>query len=133
MKKAVIDTDVLVSALVFGCNPGNLITLWKERRIQPMSSRDIMEDYRRVLAYHKFCLAEEEIEYLFSQEVLYWFEIITAQSCRSFVIDDPSDDKFIWCAREGSTEAIISNDPHLLRLSSCPAAILSPFEFLRAI
>jgi len=133
VKKVVIDTNVLISGLLFGGNPGELITLWKERRIQPMSSRDIIEEYLRVLAYPKFRLTEEEIEYLFSQEVLPWFEVITVQSGQPFVIDDTSDDKFIWCALEGSAEAIISSDQHLLRLSSCPVPIFSPSEFLRAI
>jgi len=133
VKKVVIDTNVLVSGLLFGGNPGELITLWKERRIQPLSSRDIIEEYLRVLAYPKFRLAEEEIEYLFSQEVLPWFEVITVQSGQPFVIDDPSDDKFIWCALEGSAEAVISSDQHLLKLSSCPVPIFSPSEFLRAI
>ena len=133
VKRVVIDTNVLVSALLFGGHPGELITLWKERRIQPLSSRDIMEEYLRVLAYPKFCLSEEEIEYILSQEVLPWFEVIMVQPGQPFVIDDSSDDKFIWCALEGSGEAIISSDHHLLKLSSCPVPIFSPFEFLRAI
>ena len=131
MKRVVIDTNVLVSALLFGGDPSELITLWKERRIQPLGSKEIMEEYIRVLAYPKFHLTEEEIEYLFSQEVLPWFEVITVQSGRPFVIDDPSDDKFIWCALEGQAEAIISSDQHLLRLSSCPVPIFSLSEFLR--
>jgi putative PIN family toxin of toxin-antitoxin system len=131
VKRVVIDTNVLVSALLFGGDPGELITLWKERRIQPLGSKEIMEEYIRVLAYPKFRLTEEEIEYLFSQEVLPWFEVITVQSGRPFVIDDPSDDKFIWCALEGQAEAIISSDKHLLRLSSCPVPIFSFSEFLR--
>ena len=133
MKKVVIDTNVLVSALLFGGSPGKLVALWKERCIQPLSSRDIMEEYLRVLAYPKFRLTEEEIEYLFSQELLPWFEVITVQSGQPFVMDDPSDDKFIWCALEGGAEAIISSDQNLLRLRSCQVPIFSPSEFLRAI
>ena len=131
MKRVVIDTNVLVSALLFGGDPGKLITLWKENRIQPLGSKEIMEEYLRVLAYPKFRLTETEIEYLFSQEVLPWFEVITVQSGRPFVIDDPSDDKFIWCALKGQAEAIISSDQHLLRLSSYPVPIFSPTEFLK--
>jgi putative PIN family toxin of toxin-antitoxin system len=131
VKRVVIDTNVLVSALLFGGDPGELITLWKERRIQPLSSKEIMEEYLRVLAYPKFCLTEEEIEYLFSQEVLPFFEVITVQSGQAFVIDDPSDDKFIWCALQGNAEAILSSDQHLLSLSSCPVPIFSPSEYLR--
>ena len=131
MKRVVIDTNVLVSALLFGGDPGELITLWKERRIQPLSSREIMEEYLRVLAYPKFRLTEEEIEYLFSQEVLPRFEVIEVHTRQPYVVDDPSDDKYIWCAVEGSAEAIISSDQHLLSLSSCPVPIFSPSEFLR--
>jgi len=131
VKKVVIDTNVLVSDLLFGGHSGELITLWKERRIQPLSSRDIMQEYLRVLAYPKFRLTEEEIEYVFSQEVLPWFEVIMVKLGQPFVIDDPSDDKFIWCALEGRAEAIISSDHHLLRLISCPVPIFSPSEFLR--
>ena len=126
-----MDTNVLVSALLFVGDPGELITLWKGQRIQPLSSREIMEEYLRVLAYPKFRLTEEEIEYLVSQEVLPFFEVITVQLGQPFVIDDPSDDKFIWCALEGNAEAIISSDQHLLSLSSCPVPIFSPSEFLR--
>jgi len=131
VKKVVIETNVLVSGLLFGGHPGELITLWKERRIQPLSSRDIMQEYLRVLAYPKFRLTEEEIEYIFSQEVLPWFEVIMVKPGQPFVIDDPSDDKFIWCALEGRAEAIISSDHHLLKLISCPVPIFSPSEFLR--
>jgi putative PIN family toxin of toxin-antitoxin system len=122
---------VLVSALLFGGNPGELITLWKEHRIQPLSSKEMMEEYLRVLAYPKFRLTEEEVEYLFSQEILPYFEVITVKSGLAFIIEDPSDDKFIWCALEGGAEAIISSDRHLLRLRSRPVPIFSPSEFIR--
>jgi putative PIN family toxin of toxin-antitoxin system len=131
VKRVVIDTNVLVSSLLFGGDPGELITLWKKHRIVPLSSKEIMEEYLRVLAYPKFRLTEEEIEYLFSQEILPYFEVITVKSGRPFIIEDPSDDKFIWCALEGGAEAIVSSDRHLLRLSSCPIRIFSPSEFIR--
>lgn len=133
MKRVVIDTSVLISALLFGGDPGELIALWKERHIQPLSSKEIMEEYLRVLAYPKFGLTEEEIEYLFSQEMLPYFEVITVKSGRPFVLEDPSDDKFIWCALEGGAEAIISSDRHFLRLSSCPVPIFSPSDFLSEV
>jgi putative PIN family toxin of toxin-antitoxin system len=131
VKRVVIDTNVLVSALLFGGDLGELSTLWKGRRIRPLSTKEIMEEYLRVLAYPRFRLTEEEIDYLFSQEILPWFEVITVQPGQPFVLDDPSDDKFIWCAVEGNAEAIVTSDQHLLRLSSCPVPIFSPSEFIR--
>jgi predicted nucleic acid-binding protein len=39
MRAVVIDTNVLVSALLFGGAPGELIPLWKAGNIQPKASK----------------------------------------------------------------------------------------------
>ena len=130
MKRVVVDSNVVVSALLFGGIPGKLIPLWKGRRIQPLCSKEIMDEYVRVLAYPKFKLVESEIEFLISQEIVRWFEIVTVPPGKPFVIADPSDDKFIWCALEGRADAIISGDEHLLNLAASPIPILTPSGFL---
>ena len=131
MKRVVVDSNVVVSALLFGGISGTLIPLWKGRRIQPLCSKEIIDEYVRVLAYPKFKLAESEIEFLISQEIVRWFEIVKTPPGNPFVIADPSDDKFIWCALEGNADVIISGDEHLLNLASSPIPILTPSRFLR--
>lgn len=131
MKRIVIDTNVLISALLLGGIPGELVPLWKKRRIQPLASRDMVEEYLHVLAYPKFSLSEEEIDFLFTQEILPWFEIVAIRPGRPIVAGDPSDDKFIWCALEGKAEAIISGDEHLLSLADCKIPVLSPSQFMK--
>jgi putative PIN family toxin of toxin-antitoxin system len=127
----IIDTNVLVSALLFGGVPGELIPFWKERIIQPKASKEIVEEYIRVLAYPKFELSEEEINFLLHYEILPYFDIITIKAGPILVAKDPSDDKFIRCAQAAVARTIISGDQHLLRLSSYhQIRILSPSEFL---
>jgi len=130
IKKVVIDTNVLVSALLFKGVPGQLIECWKQRQIQPLTSCDIIDEFIRVLLYPKFQLNEQEIKFLLHQEILPWFEIVTVKKQNHFVIDDPDDDKFIWCALAGGADYIISGDEHLLNLNSSPVPILSPAEFM---
>jgi putative PIN family toxin of toxin-antitoxin system len=130
VKRVVVDSNVVVSALLFGGISGKLIPLWKGRRIQPLCSKEIIDEYVRVLAYPKFKLVESEIEFLVSQEIVRWFEIVTVPPGKPFVISDPSDDKFIWCALEGRADAIISGDEHLLNLAASPIPILTPSGFL---
>jgi hypothetical protein len=131
IKSVVIDTNVLVSALLFGGVPGKLIPLWKEGRIRPKASKDIIEEYIRVLAYPKFELSEEEINFLLYYEILSYFEILRIQEGPILVSKDPSDDKFIRCAQAAGARIIISGDQHLLRLSPCgQIRILSPSDFL---
>ena len=54
--KVVIDTNVLVSALLFGGIPGRFVALWKNNHVAPLVSAEIMAEYLRVLAYPKFRL-----------------------------------------------------------------------------
>jgi uncharacterized protein len=52
--RAVIDTNVIVSAILFGGIPGKLISLWKSGRITPLATKDMIDEYIKVLAYPKF-------------------------------------------------------------------------------
>ena len=131
IKSVVIDTNVLVSALLFGGVPGRLMTLWKERTIRPKASKGIIEEYIRVLAYPKFELSEEEISFLLYYEILPYFEIVRIKEGPILVTKDPSDDKFIRCAQAAGARIIISGDQHLLKLSPYhQIQMLSPSDFL---
>lgn len=132
--RVVIDTNVIISALLFGGTPGELIALWKTDAICPLASRQIIDEYLRVLVYPKFRLTENEIGYLLYREVLPHFEIVSSVRGSSVVTADHSDDKFIWCALTGKAEYIISSDKHLLSLRSHQGiSIQTPTAFLRSI
>lgn len=133
MKRVVLDTNVVVSGLLFGGRPGELISLWKERRIVPLCSKPIVEEILRVLAYPKFQLSDQEIQAVLYQEILPWFEIVQSESGRAYVQADPDDDKFIHCALSGRADCIISGDAHLLALRNPPVPVLTVQGFLGAL
>ena len=129
----VIDTNVLISALLFGGTPGKLIELWKKGTIRPVASREIIDEYLCVLAYPKFRLTENEIGYLLYREILPHFKVVIAKRGKSVLKTDPSDDKFFWCALSGKAEYIISSDKHMLSLKSHKGiSILTPSAFLQS-
>jgi putative PIN family toxin of toxin-antitoxin system len=130
INKVVLDTNVLVSALLFKGVPGKLIECWMQGQIIPLASRDIIDEFIRVLSYPKFKLTEEEISFLLHKEILPWFEVITVKKHKPYIVADPDDDKFIWCALAGSADYIISGDEHLLNLNPSPVSVLSPSQFL---
>jgi uncharacterized protein len=74
MKRIVVDTNVLTSAFLFGGKAGPLIPLWKEGRVLPLCSREIVEEYLRVLAYPKFELSLSDIDFLFTHEIIPLFQ-----------------------------------------------------------
>jgi len=129
--RIVIDTNVLISALLFGGVPGRLIDLWKNGFIKPLISESINLEYLRVLAYPKFKLSEDEINYIIHQEILPFFKVIKTMPGPSVIPEDPEDDKFIQCAEAGKAQIIISGDRHLLALKSHRGIkILTPHQYL---
>jgi putative PIN family toxin of toxin-antitoxin system len=134
VKGVVIDTNVVISALLFGGEPGELIPLWKNGRIAALASKEMVDEYLRVLAYPKFELGAEEINFLLYQEIVPYFEIVTAKPGSVIIEEDPSDDKFIRCAQAGRAKTIISGDRHLLRLKALGGIrILTPARFLTEV
>jgi len=127
----VIDTNVIVSSILFGGIPGELIPLWKSGRIKPLASKEIIDEYIKVLTYPKFELSETEINYILYNEILTYFDIIQIKKTSVIIKVDPSDDKFIHCAKAGKASVIISGDQHLLRLKTYQKIkIQTPAEFL---
>lgn len=129
--RIVVDTNVLVSGLLFAGQPGELVNLWKERKVRPLCSKEIIEEYLHVLAYPRFKLSESEIDFILTHEILPWFDVLTIKSGKPFVAADPSDDKFIWCALEGKAEFIVSGDAHLLNFSPSPVPVITPSLFVK--
>ena len=130
----VVDTNVVISAILFGGVPGKLIDLWKTGRMVPLITEEIMTEYIRVLAYPKFKLSEEEINYIIHQEILPFFKVVKSVPGSLIIKEDPDDDKFIQCAEAGNAKIIISGDRHLLALKSHHSLkVLTPDQFLDAL
>ena len=131
MTRVVLDTNVLVSGLLFGGIPGEIVTLWQKGKVRPLCSKEIVEEYLRVLAYPKFKLTESEIDLILSREILPYFEVVAVKPGEPMVAADPADDKFIWCALQGRAQALVSGDEHLLGLNPSPVPVLSAADFLK--
>lgn len=131
--RVVLDTNVLVSALLFTGPIGRLVSLWRERRIVLLLSKDVFIEYLRVLAYPKFKLSGEEIKALVEEYVLPFAEMVTVAKTSEVIREDPADDKFLALAAAGHARYIVSGDKHLLALREYRRVkIVTPREFLEA-
>ena len=132
MIPVVIDTNVFLSALLFGGTPGELISLWKSGRIQTQLNKTTVAELLRVLAYPKFELTENEIQYLLYVETLPFCTAVAGKSGSAIIKEDPSDDMFLRCCEIAKARALISGDNHLLKLNSHRnTLILTPSRFLK--
>ena len=130
----VIDTNIVISGLLFGGRVGEIVRLWENGKIQPFLSQEIMDEYIRVLAYPKFSLSEQEIDYLLYRKILPWFEVIEPTRGPVIIKNDPSEDMFLYCALSAAVNCIISGDSHLLDLAGYHGIpIVTPQQFFKEI
>lgn len=129
--RVVLDTNALISALLFGGEPGRLVSLWESGRIVLLLSKDVLLEYIRVLGYHKFGLDAADIMGLIEDHVLPFAEMIPVGEAPKIVVDDPADDKLLALADAGRADFLISGDIHLLSLGTYRRVeILAPRRFL---
>ena len=132
MIRAVLDTNVLVSALLFGGRLEGLRRAWRAGRLRFVLSRETADELLRVMAYPKFRLTRAEITSLFDTELLPFADVVElpASKRRKRWSRDPEDDKFIRCAQAGKCARLVTGDDDLLTLKRVgKVAILSPAEF----
>jgi len=115
--RVVLDTNVLVSALLFRGELSKIADLWKNGKIIPVLSKDTFREFRSVLEYPKFRLTKDEIRAIIEEEVLPFFEVVEVTHNVSGICKDPDDDKFLACALSAGVKIIVSGDPHLLNLA----------------
>jgi putative PIN family toxin of toxin-antitoxin system len=131
--RVVLDTNVLVSALLF--RTGRLVWLreaWHARRLVPLIDKPCAEELIRVLAYPKFGLDPWEIRALLSDYLPYTETVDTTTGAGEELPEcaDPHDQKFLVLARAGLAEALVTGDRALLNLvERVDFAILTPSQF----
>lgn len=130
--RVVLDTNILVSALLFGGDLSKIIDLWLKGKIIPLITPETFEEFQKVLAYPKFSLTEEEIKMVIKEHVLPFFEVVEPEESITGICNDPDDDKFLTCALSGRAEFIISGDKELCNLKKYKGVkIITAREFLR--
>ena len=114
MIRAVLDTNVVISALLFSGPPAELVSAWQASRLRPVVSAPILDEYVRVLAYSKFKLMNAEIRGLVEEELLPFIESATVPPSGYPKVRDPDDAKFITCALSAGVRWLVSGDKDLL-------------------
>ncbi|MCA1754779.1 MAG: putative toxin-antitoxin system toxin component, PIN family [Spirochaeta sp.] len=128
----VLDTNILISVLLFRGTMVGIHRAILEGRLLPLLTDPILEEYLRVLAYPKLRLSELEIKYLLEEEIQPWFHKISENvPTDTWISEDPSDDHFINAARVRPGTHLISGDAHILEAREhLPVTVLTARELL---
>lgn len=132
--KVVVDTNVMVSALLWRGKPHGLIKLVEEKQIILYATIETLTELEGVLQREKF---KERIESLATSVDQLMFlvktlvEIIEVEEVVSYVEVDADDNIFLSCALNSEAKYVISGDAHLLNLKHFEKIlIVSVSEFL---
>ena len=134
VKRVVLDTNVLMSALLFKGALSRLVELWRRGKIVPIISKETFAELTTVLQYPKVSLSSVDVKSVVEHEILPYFEITEVVKTVKGVCRDPGDDKFISCALSASADCIVSGDKDFCDLRQYKTVkIVSPSDFLKKL
>ena len=129
--RVVLDSNVLISAVVFGGKPREILALAVEGKIRLALSGDILDETRAVLGGKKFRYPARVL-YSIEKELTVVCEIVDPKEEIQSIAEDPQDNRILACAVEAGSDYIITGDKHLLELGRFRnIKIVPPDEFLR--
>ncbi len=132
LKKAVLDTNVLVSAITRGGKPRKILSLVLTKGLEVIISPVLLAELTDVLG-RKFDMASDDIT-LIEEEVRKNFVLIHPISTVEILKTDPDDNRVLEAAVDGGCDFIVTGDRELLNLKVYKhITTLTPTEFLRAL
>lgn len=138
--KVVLDTNIYISAIMFGGNPKKILKLAMLKKIKVFISTLILLEISGKL-HKKFKLSEEDVTKIL-KGISKITEVIQSKIKLDVVKEDPSDNKVLECAVASNTDYIVTGDKHLLELKrfeeinkfvSREIKIVTPADLLKII
>jgi len=116
MVRVVIDTNVLVSALIDDGKPRRLLTkLLQEHTV--IASRRMLAELADVLTRDKFAVKSSQVD-RFLSSLLKKSKIVPDTPRFKIILEDPDDDKVLDTAYTEKADYIVTGDRHLLTLKT---------------
>lgn len=114
---AVLDTNILVSAIGWRGSERRLYGYCQSGMLRPATSSALLAELQRVLRYPKFRFSESEID-AFIKDILEHAIVAEPELTVSVVSAVPDDDRVVECAISANATWIVSGDKHLLALGT---------------
>ncbi|MGD9162030.1 MAG: putative toxin-antitoxin system toxin component, PIN family [Desulfobacteraceae bacterium] len=130
MYTVVLDTNILISAIVFGGKPREILRKIISGKIRLAISQDILDEVVAVLSGNKFKYPSK-VAHEIRNAIEELGELFVSGKRINIVKKDPDDNRILECALAADAEFIISGDKHLLELMKYKnTQIISPAAFL---
>ena len=129
--RVVADTNVFISALMFGGLPGAFLELALGRAFLLVASKVLLDELDEKLR-GKFAVSDRDAGAIRAKLEGY-AELVDPDFELNAVPGDPDDNRVLECAVAGKAHFIVSGDRHLLRIGSYEGiAIVTVRQFMEA-
>lgn len=132
--RVVLDTNVLVSALITEGKTAKLLQVLLEKNVELLLSKPILDEFVDVMSRARLreYVGSEEIEKFL--ELLLCVALIVDVRSNFHVTSDTADNIVLAAAHDGKANYIVSGDRHLLDLKNFKGIkILNPAQMLRRL
>ena len=127
--RVLFDTNILISALVFGGKPAKILMAAVDGEFQLVTSNSLIAELIDVVN-KKFPLSMQDLE-LLKEQINNKFDIVSPTESLD-VLDDADDNRVLEAAVKGKCEFIVTGDKELLDLGGyLKIRIVSVSEFLK--
>ena len=128
MIRVVADTNIYISALMFGGLPGTFLDFAFSRAFTLVASRAILDELDEKLR-GKFAVSSNDAR-LIRARLEATADLAKPDFVLQVIADDPDDNRILECAVSGNADLVVNGDRHLLRLGSYEGiSILSVRQF----
>lgn len=130
-RRVVFDTNVFISAFLFGGPPERVLGYAVDGSVQCFISLPLLDEIREVLQRRKFGLSAEQALALV-EEIHALCRVVTPVGAVSVVEADPDDNRVLECALAATADTIVTGDAHLLLLKKWRGMrIVEPAAFVK--
>lgn len=131
--RAVLDTNVLVSALLWRGIPHKILLKALDEEFEIIISYPLLTELKKTLQLRKFNLTKSEVDGLV-RVIYHLAEIVEVNKKFDVALRDEKDRIVTDCALNGKADFIVTGDEDLLSLGLIKGIkIVSPKEFLEKV
>ena len=128
--RIIVDTNVLMSAILFGGTPARILQAWREARVVLVMSPEIIDEYVRVGERLSARYPGVDVQRALAL-IVQNAEVVRSSPLPMAVCEDPDDDKFLACAVASSVEVIVSGDKKLRAVTGySEIRVVTPRQFV---
>lgn len=132
MKKAVFDTNVIVSGFLSPHGPPGRIVDWlREGTVCAVLDDRIIDEYREVLGRPVFGFPPMEAHLVLRSIQRHGLWVTAATEIAAGDLPDPDDASFLECARTAGVPLVTGNVRHYPKAIAGAVPVMTPSEYIR--